>query len=159
MRRRGLVTRCCSRMNCILFELLFFQLVMTPDQSCCFPTSGTPADLQKCMVHLPYGVLIGYCTWSQLYGSFSPSGSNPMQICKAWPQPLDKQILTGTPNREPQRYSRNITGIYLPRPCLRVVPCLGFPVRSLDNRASEHFENPALGSFCCTNPGFGEADR
>ena len=47
----------------------------------------------------------------------------------------------GTPNREPQEYSRNIIGIYLPQgPYIPLysyyilgVPCLGFPVKSLHN--------------------------
>ena len=46
--------------------------------------------------------------------------------------------LMGTPNREPQEYSRNLTECKDPGRCLPIisyyilgVPCLGFPLRSL----------------------------
>ena len=51
-------------------------------------------------------------------------------------RPTMKGTLLGTPNREPQEYSRNIMGIYLPGSVYSIicsyhilgVPCLGFPV-------------------------------
>ena len=47
-----------------------------------------------------------------------------------------KGISLGTPNREPQEYSRKIIGIYLPGSLYSYyilgVPCVGFPTKSLN---------------------------
>ena len=59
------------------------------------------------------------------------------QVCQ--PSYLcNKVTLLGTQNREPQEYSWNIIGIYLPGSLYSViflyvlgVPCLGFPIKSL----------------------------